>query len=324
MNKTKELRKEVNLNTLNKNEKKIKLRDLYVHYPQTNEIIDALEFAKEHSKYYQSPQCICIVGESGVGKSRLCSVYTSKHPTYEIELEDRFQKVTPILYALVEPTATIKTMATSLLRALNDPFYSKGRTTVDLTYRLTNLIKDCRVEMIILDEVQHIYDKDSQKILQSASNWIKNLVTHTQLPIVLVGLPDVLQVIQANDQLVNRFKYRFHIKGFSLETIDDRQEFRSFLHMVDLKLPLEKRSNLAEPDMVKMLYEGSNGNARTLMEQIIITAAIKAIDSNMPALTKEVLSKEIDKLKNTIEYKQAKVVSYPIKRTTKVKSAMDK
>jgi len=242
---------------------------------------------------------MCIVGEAGVGKSMICEKYANMFPSYDIDVEQRLSKtIKPVLLARVPAKASDATLATSLLAALGDPAYSQG-TSTNKTFRLKALLKECGVELIIIDEVQHIYDRDSQKIIQVASNWIKDLIVETRIPTILTGLPDLITVVERNEQLNSRFKYRERLSLFDLSNPNEEKIFRSFLYVVDLKLPLIQRSNLADPDTALMLFEASGGQMRTLMEQILLPATLRALEQNAIKLSKEIIVNEINRLHGT-------------------------
>jgi len=55
----------------------------------------------------------------------------------------------------------------------------------------------CKVELLILDEFQHFQDRDSLKVLKTASDWLKLLMDENGVPIVLAGLPYSHTVLDA-------------------------------------------------------------------------------------------------------------------------------
>ena len=46
-----------------------------------------------------------------------------------------------------------------------------------------------QTELILLDELNHLFDRDSEKLLKTASDWLKCLILETKIPIVAFGLP---------------------------------------------------------------------------------------------------------------------------------------
>ena len=70
--------------------------------------------------------------------------------------------------------------------------------------------------MLILDEFQHFIDRDSAKVLKTVSDWLKTLILDTNLPIILIGLPEAEQILQLNchSQLSRRFANRCYLGPF--------------------------------------------------------------------------------------------------------------
>jgi hypothetical protein len=137
------------------------------------------------------------------------------------------------------------------------------------TIRLIGLIKDCGVELIILDEFQHFIDRDSEKVLKTVSDWLKTLILDTNLPIILIGLPEAEQVLQlkSHSQLSRRFANRYCLSPFDWQS-DNGLEFRTFLHLLESSLPLKEVSNLGSSEMALRCYYASDGVIAYVMKLI--------------------------------------------------------
>lgn len=105
-------------------------------------------------------------------------------------------------------------------------------------------MKDCGVSLVFLDEFQHFIDRDSAKVLKTVSDWLKDLILDTKVPMVLIGLPEAETVFQFNPQLSRRFANRHNLSPFEWSA-DAGKEFRTFLHAVESQLPLLEPSDLA-------------------------------------------------------------------------------
>jgi Cdc6-like AAA superfamily ATPase len=152
---------------------------------------------------------LLITGESGVGKTTLCKKYVERYP--RIDLTEKTK--VPVLLARIPFPATPKNLVTVLLAELGDPLSDKG-TTFSKTKRLFKLLKECEVELIILDEFQHFIDRDSDKVLNTISDWLKQLINESKLPIVLVGLSESIKILEANSQLRRRFAMSDELTNF--------------------------------------------------------------------------------------------------------------
>ncbi|WP_051320412.1 TniB family NTP-binding protein [Cupriavidus sp. amp6] len=141
-----------------------------------------------------------VLGQSGCGKSTLCRIICSEHPRFD-EVE---RTVVPVLYVRVPPLATVSSLAEELLVKLGDPAPYKGKPK-EKTDRLTGLIGKCGVQMIIIDELQHVHDRGQYPTIAKVADWIKDLEEAVSIPFIMAGLPRAEILLDANDQLRRRF-----------------------------------------------------------------------------------------------------------------------
>lgn len=204
--------------------------NVYVLYPRLKEISAAISDCHHLSNLKDEPECLFLKGETGAGKTTILKSYAQNYP----KSETSDGTIVPILEVTIPSPATVKSVVTKLLWELGDPAYDKG-TISNQTIRLIGLIKDCRVSMVFLDEFQHFIDRDSAKVLKTVSDWLKNLILDTKVPVILIGLPEAEIVFQFNSQLSRRFANRHNLSPFSWE--DSGREFRTFLHAVEHSYP---------------------------------------------------------------------------------------
>lgn len=236
---------------------------IHVVYPRLKEIYQKIAYCHRFSVHSAEPECMFIFGPTGAGKTTVCREYLKRHP----RTADSEGVRVPVLTASIPSPATVKSLATKLLFELGDPLADRG-TTSSQTLRLTNLIKACGVEMIILDELQHFIDRDSQKVLRTVSDWLKTLILDTGVPIVLVGLPEAEGVLESNPQLSRRFANRHYLQPFSWDTQEGSTEFRKFLHAVESRLPFKEKSHLADIDLAERFFYASDGVVAYVMKLI--------------------------------------------------------
>ncbi len=240
------------------------VNDIYISYPRFKEVIDSIEYCHHFSSCKDEPECMFLSGCTGVGKTTIYRTYASKYPRYVTC--DR--TVIPILAVTIPAPATVKAVVSKLLWQLGDPAYDKGSIGKQ-TIRLIGLIKDCGVQLLILDEFQHFIDRDSAKVLKTVSDWLKTLILDTNLPIILIGLPEAEQILKlrCHSQLSRRFANRCYLSPFTWQS-DNGEEFRTFLHLIESQLPLESASNLSGLDLAKRFYYASDGVVAYVMKLI--------------------------------------------------------
>lgn len=115
-------------------------------------------------------QHLLILGESGTGKSSLCSWITQKYQRFS--LPDR--EILPVLYAAVPPAATIASMVELILECLGDPSPTTEPCLLkDGSFDIA--LPACRVALILLDEAQHIHDRGLATTHYMVGDWLKSI-----------------------------------------------------------------------------------------------------------------------------------------------------
>ena len=245
------------------------LNTIFVLSPKLTQILELIEDCRLDSKLTNDPQCMLVTGDTGSGKTSLIEYYQKEKPN----LENQYVSTIPILSTSLPESSTPVTAAQQLLYDLGDPFYSKSDNIIELTAKLVILIKNCQVEMIIIDEFQHMIEFKTKKVLFRVADWLKMLIVRTKIPIILFGLPYSELILQTNKQLAGRFLLRQSLAPFRIKSKDNRNYFLSFLNAVDKALPFEKSSNLTNSEIAKAMYVACKGNLRNLM--VLINYAVK-------------------------------------------------
>lgn len=246
-----------------------KVEEVYVKYPHSEGVLKNIKHCHQYSMISAEPECLLITGETGAGKTTLYRRYEQDHP----RIETTTRTVIPVLSATIPAPATPKSLVTILLASMSDQLAMSG-TAVTQTLRLYGLIKACEVRLIVLDEFQHLVDRDSKKVLQSAADWLKNLITATKVPIVLIGLPSCHKVLDENSQLRRRFAMRKSLDPFAWEHPDPetqkqkRTDFRRFLKVLEGQLPLKDCSHLADPTTAYRIHCATRGRVAGVVKLI--------------------------------------------------------
>ncbi|MGQ4648873.1 TniB family NTP-binding protein [Lyngbya aestuarii] len=238
------------------------VNNIYVVYPRFKEILSAIDDCRHFSDLKDEPECLFLKGATGAGKTTLIKSYEKDYPRKETPEGT----VVPILSVTIPSPATVKSVVSKLLWELGDPAYERGAIS-NQTIRLIGLMKDCGVSLVFLDEFQHFIDRDSAKVLKTVSDWLKDLILDTKVPMVLIGLPEAETVFQFNPQLSRRFANRHNLSPFEW-SVDAGKEFRTFLHAVESQLPLLKPSDLASEEMALRFYYASDGIVAYVMKLV--------------------------------------------------------
>lgn len=170
------------------------------------------------------PVCIALVGESRTGKSRCAEVFMRRHPPSR--LADGLN--VPVLGLVVPSRPTVKSLAELILKALGAPDWEKGTENAK-SARLTKLMRECGVLVLVLDEFHHFYDKTSHRVQHHVADWLKNLVGETKVALVVSGLPSLQAVVDQNEQLAGRFTSPVHMPRFDWLEDGHRGEWLAIL-----------------------------------------------------------------------------------------------
>lgn len=161
---------------------------------------------------------LLVLGESGTGKSTLCKLLVQKYPRIVLPERD----VVPVLHVSVPASATIAAVSSEILRVLGDPDPNRG-TVPARTLRIIVLCRACRVELLLVDEAQHMHDRGKKTTHYLVGDWLKRLIDELGVPSVFLGLPRFEKLLQVNEQLRRRFSRRLwlalgHSEEASVET----------------------------------------------------------------------------------------------------------
>ena len=171
---------------------------------------------------------------------------------------------------------TIKSMASIVLKGLGDPIYSKG-THVQLTERISVLMKEQNVRMLIFDEFQNLIDRDSEKLSDKAANWLKELINDEdyKVSIVIVGLERTKKLFE-NDQLRSRFWNPVRMREFNWNDEKQRLDLKRFLQTVGKKIKIQEGLSISSNEMVYRFYCASGGLVRYIMNIIAVAQELAA------------------------------------------------
>ncbi|HEY0070340.1 MAG TPA: TniB family NTP-binding protein, partial [Chloroflexia bacterium] len=241
----------------------------------------AMQECHEENDGESEPQCMIVTGPTGAGKSTLVKSYRDKYPPKDVEVEDEIWAIQRAVYVSTPSPARIMDLAARVLEALGDPTPWKG-TLGEKRAQIKALFKKCRVEILIVDELQHFINKDGKrKVLLTVSDWFKDLIKDTGVACVFVGLPEAEDVLLANPQLARLFGDPYAITPFKWDIKEPEtiQEFRTLLQDIEALLPLTEPSNLSVPDTAHLCYQACGGVLGLLMK-LIRSAAIQALKTD--------------------------------------------
>ncbi|MFL6333052.1 MAG: TniB family NTP-binding protein [Pyrinomonadaceae bacterium] len=307
---------------------------IYVRRPKIDELLERIDYCREHSKIAKDPDCLLITGEPGTGKTSLLERYVKRFPRRVVEkkTEDGLKKsvcLVPVLYIICPTKATEKNLVEVMLTELGDPEASKGNLTTQ-TLRLVHYVKECEMEEILVDEFQHLWDRDGNVIRKNVANYVKEIIIRTKKPMIVAGMPSSAGIMDDNQQLNRRFR-RVSLDPLKWEPSQQKgsakpvSEYKAFLSILDDALPF-KRSNLSDQVIAYSFFKASGGIVDKVM-RLVRTATALAIKDGLEKLDREVLAESYEKeLRDDYPEDENPFTSYPNaskKKATKADSKKD-
>lgn len=232
--------------------------DTLIRYPRFRELHEDIRTCQVLSQYGGEPQCISLEGPTGAGKTTLILDYAKHFPRVETPAGTKI----PVLYVETPSPVTVKGLAMKILDELGDPAAYKG-TQTSMDSRLVHFIKSCEIELVILDDFQHLIDSETEKILAKVSNWLKVLIKESGVPFLVVGIEGRVELIlRANAQLSRLFAVREELKGFCWDVTagETIQAFADFVQYVEeavgKRLPWQSDTDI---DLLYRIHYATDG-----------------------------------------------------------------
>lgn len=222
------------------------------------------------SRQAGEPHCLSLEGVTGAGKSTLIRTYLQAFPRYETETGTQI----PVFYIATPSPVTVKGMAATMLAAMGDPAAHRG-TLWSINARLIHFLKTCNVQMVILDDFQHLVDAKTNRILREVSDWLKTVIKETNIPFLVTGLEgEIDPILQSNSQLSRLFAARERLEPFAWSNDDAalQQSFARFVYYAEQGLGVTFSGELLRMEWLYRLHYATNGvvgNVMNLLRQSV-------------------------------------------------------
>lgn len=270
------------------------LDNIIITYPRYNDILTEAEYMFQRALSSREPLGLLLTGAMGAGKTTITDALLALHPPYRLGgIMKR-----PVVRATVPSRATDRSVASALLRSFGDPRWDKGNLT-NMSFRLIECFKKAETRIVIIDEVQHFMDQNSNKIVIDAANWLKTLIKDEDIHIgcILVGLRhEANLLLDANGgQLGSFFGSTRTLEPLAWDNEDDlsKNEFYRFMIELDRLLPFDGEADLVDADVAWRCHVASAGMLRPLM-RLVRRAAHTAIDHGIATVNRELLAEAFD------------------------------
>lgn len=236
-----------------------------------------------------------LLGPSRSGKTTVVRVLEKKHPT--VRNEDGV--IQPVVYCSIAPQPTMRGMALSLLKGLNDPTIDADKTSGEsgeraLKAKAVKQIKACGVKAVIFDECQHLSRDPNSKTTYAATEWIKTLMDDTNVVLIMSGLNSTANLFEQNEQLLGRCLSTITLSRFDWLSDESKSEFFGTLFGFQQKMSCFDMPELINPDMAFRFYLATGGLIGYL-SKLLTQIVWDAVDDNRMIIKMEHFAKAYEK-----------------------------
>lgn len=237
-------------------------------------------------------QNLLILGESGSGKTTLCRDLARKYPRFVLPEQD----VVPVLHVPIPSAATIASATEAMLARLGDPAPSTGTNSAK-TARAIKLARALRVEILLIDEAQHIQDRGRLATQYLVGDWLKTVIDELEVPTVLLGLPRTEQLLQVNEQLRRRFSQRRNLQMGQDPDVPIETECLQLFISLGATLPVSISAGpFGWTELGTRIYHASDGRVayvKKLLSGAIRIAFERGLREIDPGLLEEAFTREV-------------------------------
>jgi hypothetical protein len=236
----------------------------FVEHPTAALVLNEVDWLVKRPRPDRA-QGIIVSGPPKSGKTAIASAISSLHGERVLSIQGGGSRSVLGFYA-------------RMLAALDSPHRPSHRES-DREALVVRLIKARDIRLLIIDEVQDIAsgdDRNKPRVLEV----IKLLMNTSRLAIVAFGTEGAASPFRTDDHLLARFRL------VEMGAWVPSDCLASFLNALESRLGLPKKSNLADPDRMKLICEKADGQLGDIVE-VVRNSAVWAIVSGSACINEE-------------------------------------
>ncbi len=188
-----------------------------------------------------------------------------------------------VIGAELKESPSVSQIQGSLLDNFNYGLSDSGRrvSNNEVHKVLISAMKEHRVQLIVLDEFQHIFSTHGGKAITSVIDWLKRLMNITQVPVLLVGTELMDSLGAVDPQLTSRIPTTIRLEPFAYSV-----DWVAFLRALAKQCTAVDLSIIHDVEFARKLHEVTKGVLRPL-KSILVQATIIAVHIGEKTLTRQ-------------------------------------
>ncbi len=200
-----------------------------------------------------------ILGPSASGKTTVIKAYERK-VREELPIEER-ERRRPVVIIPLNADLTIRSFWVKVLSCFGDTMIRKSDTEENLRPRAYEYIRKYNVELLIIDEVQHLESGTTKRV--DVTDRLKSFLDDCIVPLAMTGTMKALPMLRRNIQLANRMIEPADITPLTSKHPQDVKDFSGFLKRLDAAIVkkglMACQAGLSEDLVAACIMEVSKG-----------------------------------------------------------------
>ncbi|MBV6685530.1 TniB family NTP-binding protein [Bacillus sp. JRC01] len=180
--------------------------DLYIEHPEVIKMWNLFDERRRiKKKSDKTPQSIFIMGKSRVGKTQMMKRYAQSSVKYTEYSNDGTEiDIIPVAYIDCPAPFTIAALYSQIIQQGLGAKLMGAKKIDDLKTRAYRLLKEQKVELLIIDELNFMLSGRYVKP-RDAMEQLKDITNKSGVIVACVGTPDIEELRKLNEQYVGRY-----------------------------------------------------------------------------------------------------------------------
>jgi len=149
--------------------------------------------------------------------------------------------------------------------------------------RLVKMLRDQGVKLIVLDDLQHVVDRTSDRVIFDASEAIKEILIDCPVSVLCAGLADAERVVGSNEQLTRRHMSTVYLPRFDWQCKKSKHSFIGVLKAFESSLKGYDLPELLNESVALRFYLATGGIMDFVFKLFLFAAQI-ALEKKLSAI----------------------------------------
>jgi len=256
-----------------------------IHHTRFKVALDHIGRVIQLGSHLSSPPGITLIAPAGAGKSLVIDCIKNNVCNWP------FLRAGNVICASLKESPSVSQIQDALLANFHyalppRPTRSDNRV---LSTILIEAIKQHKIQLIALDEFQHVFLSRKNDVHEAIIDWTKRLISQTRCPVLLSGTEKLRSFEEADRQITSRVPTIVSLPAFAND-----DEWKGILNAFAKDIKDVDLSRLAT-EFPTTIYKATQGSMR-LLKLLLIECAMIAVDQKEHVVSREHLDTAFGRL----------------------------